>query len=133
MTESSPDVRRLKELNAQLAEAEVKRDVDQLERILDDDYLGVDPSGALLTKEKIVKTYGAGEVRLESIVSSDLRIRVLGDTGIITGRSLIKGNTGSGDFMALFRYTDTYRKMNGDWQLVASQLTPLVAEGPMLA
>ncbi len=133
MSDETADVRDLKKINADLAEAEIKRDVGQLEELLDEDYLGVDPSGALLTKEKILTTYATGDVELESILSSDLRVRVLGHTGIITGRSLIKGRTPSGDFVALFRYTDVYRKMGETWKLVSSQLTPLVAEAPLLA
>ena len=133
MTEETDEIRELKRLNADLAEAEIKRDVDKLAALLDDDYLGVDPSGALLTKEKIVQTYATGDVQLDSIVSSDLRVRILGRTGIITGRSLIKGKTQGGEFIALFRYTDVYRKMEEDWKLVSSQLTPLMAEAPLLA
>jgi hypothetical protein len=132
MTDQATEISELKRLNAELAEAEIERDVEKLAILLDDDYLGVDPSGALLTKEKIITTYATGDVQLESIVSSDLRVRVLGRTGIITGRSLIKGKTQAGEFMALFRYTDVYRNFEGDWKLVSSQLTPLVAETPML-
>lgn len=134
MTDQADDLKQLKTLNAQLAEAEVKRDIEQLDFLLDEDYLGVDPSGALLTKEKIIKTYDAGDVQLESIVTSELHVRVLDRTGIVTGRSLIKGKTKSGEFIALFRYTDVYHKNDDrNWKLVSSQLTPLVAEGPFLA
>lgn len=131
MTESIDDEVVLKQLNAELAEAEVKRDTGGLARILADDYLGVDPSGSLLTREKILTTYAEGSVQLESIVTSDLHIRIMGDMGIVTGRSLIKGRTTPGEFHALFRYTDVYRKRDGDWKLVSSQLTPMVTEIPI--
>ncbi len=118
----------LRQLNAELAEAEVCRDIDALKRLISDDYLGIDPSGSLLTKELIISTYGAGKVVLESIVTSDLRIRVFDNTGIITGRSLIKGRSGSNEFSAVFRYNDTYRREGRGWRLISSQLTPFVAE-----
>lgn len=118
----------LRQLNAELAEAEVRRDIDALERLISDDYLGIDPSGSLLTKELIMSTYGSGKVVLESIVTSDLRIRVFDNTGIITGRSLIKGRSGRNEFSAVFRYNDTYRREGRGWRLISSQLTPFVAE-----
>ncbi len=118
----------LRQLNAELAEAEVCRDIDALERLISDDYLGIDPSGSLLTKELIMSTYGSGKVVLESIVTSDLRIRVFDNTGIITGRSLIKGRSGQNEFSAVFRYNDTYRREGRGWRLISSQLTPFVAE-----
>lgn len=117
----------LRQLNAELAEAEVLRDVEALERLISTDYLGIDPSGSLLTKERIINTYGSGKVMLDSIITSDLRIRVFDNTGIITGRSLINGRSGLNEFNALFRYTDTYRKEGKGWQLISSQLTPLLS------
>ncbi len=128
MTPDAKSEAQLRQLNAELAEAEVCRDIDALERLISDDYLGIDPSGSLLTKELIISTYGSGKVVLESIVTSDLRIRVFDNTGIITGRSLIKGRSGPNEFSAVFRYNDTYRREGPGWRLISSQLTPLVAE-----
>lgn len=130
MTEETDEVQQLKRLNAELAEAEIKRDVEKLAMLLDDDYLGVDPCGLLLSKEKIISTYATGDVQLESILSSELSVRIFGRTGIITGLSLINGKTPLGEFKASFRYTDVYRKMGGDWKLVSSQLTPLAPAAP---
>ena len=113
-----------------LAEAEVKRDIDILNALIADDYLGIDPSGAILTKKKILDTYGAGLVQLDSITSSELHIRVFGEIGMVTGRSFIKGNASGQTFAASFRYSDTYRINGGAWQLIASQLTPIIPESP---
>ena len=133
MTEETDEVQQLKRLNAELAEAEIKRDVEKLAMLLDDDYLGVDPCGLLLSKEKIISTYATGDVQLESILSSELSVRIFGRTGIITGLSLINGKTQLGWFKASFRYTDVYRKTGGDWKLVSSQLTPMDPAAPLPA
>jgi hypothetical protein len=40
-----------------IVDIELRKDADALESYLDDEYLGVDPSGALIDKHKSVRRY----------------------------------------------------------------------------
>jgi hypothetical protein len=49
--------REIAELSHKIVELERRRDADGLERYITDDYVGVDPSGALITKAVSVGRY----------------------------------------------------------------------------
>ncbi|HEU0053343.1 MAG TPA: nuclear transport factor 2 family protein [Longimicrobium sp.] len=108
-----------------LARAELERDVDTLERLIHDDYLGVDPTGDLLTKEQVVDTYGGGLFVLQTLVMEEQHVRVLGDTGVVTAQSTMRGRTPDGEFEQRYRFTDVYVREEGEWRLFASHMTPL--------
>lgn len=117
--------RELRDTYAALTRAELQRDLATLERLLAGDYVGVDPSGALLDREQVLDTYREGLVVLKKLESDELVVRLLGDTGIIVGRSNISGVTPEQSFQGEFRFTDVYLRRAGEWQLVSSHTTPM--------
>lgn len=118
----------LREVYTALTRAELQRDVPMLERLLADEYLGVDPAGDLLDRRHVLETYTEGRVVLKKLESDELVVRLFGDTGVIVGRSHISGVTPEGRFQGEFRFTDVYLRREGEWQLVSSHTTPLGRE-----
>jgi ketosteroid isomerase-like protein len=108
-----------------LARAELERDVEALERMIHDAYMGVDPNGELLTKDRIVDTYASGLFVLQTLVVEEQQIRVHGETGVVTAASTLRGRTPQGEFESRLRFTDVYVRTNGGWRLFASHVTPL--------
>jgi hypothetical protein len=108
-----------------LARAELERDVPTLERIIHEQYQGVDPAGELLSKEHVVDTYGGGLFVLQTLVMEEQNVRVLGSTGVVTASSTMRGRTPDGEFEQRYRFTDVYVRENGEWRLFASHMTPL--------
>ena len=115
----------LRDATEALARAQLERDVDALRRLIHDDFLGVDPSGAMLTKRDTVDTYGSELVVLQTLVVEEQTIRVAGDTGVVTAQSMMRGRTPEGEFEQRYRFTDVYVRQNGEWLLFASHVTPL--------
>jgi ketosteroid isomerase-like protein len=120
-----PPEEELRDATEALARAELERDVDALRRLIHDDFLGVDPSGAMLTKRDTVETYGSGLVVLQTLVVEEQTIRVAGDTGVVTAQSMMRGRTPEGEFEQRYRFTDVYVRQGGEWLLFASHVTPL--------
>ena len=58
--------------------------------------------------------------------SEEVQARVYGDTVVLTGR-LVTQWPGGDSKVAASRYTDTYVKRDGSWQVVASHMSN---EGP---
>lgn len=108
-----------------LARAELEHDVATLRRRIHDDYLGVDPGGAVLTKDDTVETYGSGLFVLQTLVIEEQTIRTAGDTGVVTAQSTMRGRTPDGEFERRYRFTDVYVREGGEWLLFASHVTPL--------
>jgi len=98
-------------------------DVAALDRITSDDYTFVTVRGELRTKSDILKGFASGSFHYESRQISDFKVRVYGDTAIVTGRSMQKGMENGKDYSGHYRFTGVYVKEKGHWVTVALQTT----------
>lgn len=84
--------------------------------------------GSLLNKRQAIDGLKADKSTFESMTTSDLNIRVEGNTAIVTGIGHAKGKDGDGKpFDMRLRFTDTFVKREGRWQAWAAQGTMLPA------
>ena len=110
-----------------LNEAEYLRDVETLSQLLADDYLGITAAGELLTKEVALERFGSPDLVFTVHQVSDIRVRVFGATGLITGMVTLAGWFGAEQFEGTFRFTDVCVRRGGTWVVVGSQTTPMPA------
>ena len=108
-----------------LGQAEQAGDVAALEQLVAADYHGYDPSGRPQDRAGVLRGYADGSVRLTTLSQSDLRARVLGDAGIVSGINLLRGQHRADHFEFRLRFLDVYAWRDGRWQLIASQDTRL--------
>jgi len=54
-----------------------------------------------------------------------LKVRVYGDTAVVTGRSVQSGRENGKDYSGNYWFTRVYVKQNGQWLTVALQTTPI--------
>jgi hypothetical protein len=109
-----------------LAQAEAKGDIPALEALLASDYQGYDPSGRPQDRAGVLRGYAeGGGVKVASLLQSDLRVRVLGEAGLVAGINVMRGQQGHERFDLRLRFLDVYAWRDGRWQLVASQDTRL--------
>jgi ketosteroid isomerase-like protein len=97
--------------------------VAALDRMTSDDYTFITLRGELRTKSDILKGFASGSFHYESRQISDLKVRVYGDTAIVTGRSMQKGMENGKDYSGDYRFTRVYVKEKGHWVTVALQTT----------
>lgn len=118
----------LKDAETHWAEAFKNRDKDALARILADDFIFTDDEGRVHDKAEYIK--GATElVKVESYKLDDLAARAIGAAGVVTGRWTGKVTIGGKDASGEFRFTDTFVKRQGRWQVLASQDTRIRQQG----
>ncbi|HEX2695698.1 MAG TPA: nuclear transport factor 2 family protein [Acidobacteriota bacterium] len=101
-------------------EAVVKSDSAFLDRILADDITETDPEGNVLTKVQDLAEVKSGAYVITSGVMDDIKVRVYGDTAVVTGRNTIKGQYKGKDISGQTRWTDTWVNHAGRWQCVAT-------------
>ncbi len=118
-------------------DAYTKRDVAAMERIEADDFMITFTDGAMKTKaDEIASLKGPAPAGTPPIfMTADTKVRVYGDTAVLTGKVMIKGTYGEGskkgeEYNLQYRYTDVYVKRNGRWQVVAAHLTGLASPTP---
>ena len=89
-----------------------------VERILADDFLGVDPKGTLYDKAKMIAdTRNAPQCFVSNRVN-EVKVRFYGDTAIAQGDESWERRTGE---RGRFAWTDTWIRRNGRWQIVAAE------------
>lgn len=110
----------LKKLEIQWADAEVKKDVAPLNRLLADDFTNTDPEGEVFTKAQVMADLKSGEDIVSSYAYSDMKVRVYGDTAVVTYVEKAKETYKGRDVSGTSRWTDTWVKRGGSWQCVAS-------------
>ena len=101
-------------------DASMKRDVVVLGRILADDYIFTDPDGVMWTKAHDLEMLKSGEDVVTSAVSTDIKVRVYGDAGVVTGHYTAKEQLKGKDISGTYAFTDTWVKRPGGWVCVAT-------------
>ncbi len=103
----------------QWRQAVLTNDVPALSKMLADDYLGISPNGTLETKGDVLAARRAGHTEISELNLSDIKIRVYGNTAVVTSRAELVGHSGDRDVSGLFRYTRVYTNRNGQWKIVS--------------
>ena len=98
-------------------------DLAELARIFADDYVQYNEAGKAFTKQDVLDNFRTGAIRYPSIVSTGRRIRVFGDTAVVHGSESDEVETDGKRFAIRYVYLDVLRKRDGEWKLVASQLS----------
>jgi ketosteroid isomerase-like protein len=119
----------IKESERQWAESVVSGDASALERILADDYLGVDTSGNLTTKEQEIAGTRNGKGEYISCHLNEVKVRFYGNTAVAQGSESWVRRTGE-PRQGRFVWTDTWVCRNGRWQIVAAEDLALQRQFP---
>jgi hypothetical protein len=116
------DLETLTVLNDLYIRSVVRADAAQFDAILAPDFLCSHPDGTIVDKAEFLQQTRAA-TPLESMHIDEVRIRVLGDTAIIHGRTRFARHDGK---RGVGRYTDVWAKRSGKWLAVSAHVTRLV-------
>jgi ketosteroid isomerase-like protein len=115
------------------SQADIKKDAATLNRILAEDWIGIDFEGTVLNKAQALQGIASDSGSLASTVLRDVKVRVYGNTAVVTGTDTEKGEYHGRDSSGKYLWTDVFVQRSGRWQAVSSQSTKLTApEGPKL-
>ena len=123
--DAASDERELTQLVKDLNAAIVKPDMDFLERVLDKDYVHYRPRGNVENRSQYLENRKSGRVDFDSLVADEIKVRIFGDTAIVTYRSTAKGKDQNGAIDEQRRWTRVFVRKDGRWHLVHSQGTTI--------
>ena len=113
----------LLKLENEFARAVASNNADALDRLLADDWIIVEPDGSIIDKDRFLEVIRSGALSHESMESTDLEVRLYGNTAVVTGLTTSKGKFMGQDFISCERATDIFVKQADRWQCVFTQLT----------
>src|SRR5579871_5762123 len=103
-------------IEAQKNEAMEKGDTKTLEQVYDENLLFINAKGKLLTKQDRIREYASGDVKYSFFRQGDYRVRVYGDTAIVTGASCSVVEYRGKANRVPRRFTSVYIRLNSHWR-----------------
>jgi ketosteroid isomerase-like protein len=106
----------------------IAADHERLNQLLSDDFLLIDVmTGSEIPKTALLEVIEAGQLRFAEITRIDYRVRIYGNTAVITGSTKMQGSFGEEPFQTSSRYTHVFVEKGEGWQMVSAQGTPIAA------
>ena len=104
----------------------VERNLDALDKILDDDFRLIDAmAGSEISKAALLEVLAAGQLTFEAIEPAETRVRFYEKTAIVAGSTHMRGRFGQSSFALHSRYTHVFIEQKDQWRLVAAQGTQI--------
>ena len=105
--------------------AMVSNDVLRISAHVADDWVLVTPESGVVPGSRILHVIESGELSHDTMTKDVGRVRVYGDVAVVTARGRNTGHFRGQRISADEWVTDVYRKVDGRWLCVLTQLTPV--------
>ncbi len=104
-----------------------EHDLDALDQLVADDFVGTSSSGRAGSKATLLREMRRDKNVYSSAEAREMAVRAEGDNmAVVTGTATETGTTSRGKpFRSSRRFTDTWAKQDGRWRCVASHITQL--------
>ena len=120
----------VREVQERFDEAERSADLDTLRELIAEDFLSIGPRGFVLDKSQWIERHG--EFAYQALDTSELDVRRYGDTAVVRDVQRNRATWRDQDVRVDTRVSQVWVRLDGRWQLVAIQFSPL-AEAPSAA
>ena len=113
-------VEALKQIERVMGQAMVAVDLEKLNRIFADDWTSIGASGAVVTKEKMLRDFKSVHDRLEAFELGPMDVQVKGNVAVVHGSVTEKRTRAGKDVGGEYVWMDLIEKRNGAWVVIRS-------------
>jgi ketosteroid isomerase-like protein len=106
-----------------LATAYLNSEDGAIERYVMEDYALTHSTGKITTRADDLDEARKKDPKYDVFENRDMKVRIHGDTAVVTGRRHMKGTAGGKPFDSKFQFTDTFVKDAGRWRLLAGHVS----------
>jgi len=114
------DATAIQALETKWTESYKQHNIDILSSLLADDFTITVENGSVYSKAGYISHTADSKVHVHIAELSELKVRLHGDTAIVTGAYHEKGESDGKPYEYHDRLTDVWMKSGGRWQVVAS-------------
>src|ERR1700746_24968 len=102
----------LLKLEKEFTAAVVKNDPEAIGRFVTDDWIIINADGGIIDKERFLGVIKSGALTHEMMESDDIRLRVYGDSAVVSALTRTKGKFMGQEFSTYERSTDFFVKLD---------------------
>ena len=118
---SADDQKAVSTLDAQYQAAVKVNDAVTMDHILADDFILVEGDGSIQTKADLLKEARSGRIVYEHQDETEQKVRMWGDTAVVTAKLWGKGTDGGKPFEWKLWFSDTYIRTSQGWRYAFGQ------------
>lgn len=105
-------------------QAQLRKDGPALERMVADDLVFITGSGQRQGKKEFIAGWTAPGDRYDPITLVDRVVVPIGeDAGMVSAETVLTGTSDGKTFASRFRFTDTFKRIGGEWRAIHIQVT----------
>jgi ketosteroid isomerase-like protein len=116
-SEAAAHIRKLEE---KWTQSYKQRQIDILSSLLAEDFVITVEDGSTFSKAGYISHSADSDVRVEVAELSDLKVRMHGNTAVVTGAYHERGESHGKRYDSRDRLTDVWMKVGSTWQVIAS-------------
>jgi ketosteroid isomerase-like protein len=113
----------VRDVEERLRTAMLTNDVAALTDLIHDDLVFTGPDGAIVRKQDDLAAHAARRLRLTRLDLQDMSIDVDDLVAKVTVRAILQGTFDGNGCDGTYRYTRTWRKDGGRWQVIAGSVS----------
>jgi ketosteroid isomerase-like protein len=109
----------------ELCKAFETADTERLSKNMTLDFTLTSSDGTVTTLDDEIRDLKSGKARYRVFENVDMKPRIYGNTAVVTGRTIIKGEYDKTPIDMEFQFTDTLVWQKGKWWMVSSHASRL--------
>ena len=116
-------IEQLLQLEKDFQDAIVANNAEAIERFVTEDWIIVNADGRIVEKDRFLAVVKSGALTHDTMKLDEPRVRIYGETAVVTGCAASAGKFMGAEFKTLERATDVFVRINGQWRCALTQLT----------
>jgi len=120
LAQETPDAAEIRSLELKIADWYKNRQIQTFAALLDADFVITFEDGSTYGKTGYLSYSASSSTVIESVEISEMKVRMHGDTAVVTGVYHEKGIDSRQTYDYHDRFTDVWMKKAGKWRLVAA-------------
>lgn len=104
-------------------EVYLKNDAEAFDHYLTEDFVYTSPVCEVVERATYLKNLREHVVEMKSVVPSDIRVQLYGETAVVTGRWVVEESYRGTSFSGPCRITRVWVKVEGRWRAAAFHVT----------
>jgi ketosteroid isomerase-like protein len=118
-------IKQLLRFEKDFQDAIVANNAEAIGRFVTHDWIIVNTDGRIVEKDRFLAVVESGVLTHDAMRLDEPRVRIYGETAVVTGCATSAGKFMGAEFKTLERSTDVLVRVDGQWRCVLTQLTPI--------